>query len=255
MEEPINTTTKTRSSPTNTEAALQLPPLPKTQPAKPGTILSFFKPVSASFSSSSAIISDASLSKTSSDCITVELEEENAAETPPSSSPPQVSKARKRRRLTTRPEVGRFSVGMGESHDDNHELEEEAARDQEYEQNDEDSTSSTVCSPTRSTSNVKGNNEPSPIRAIFNAAGSMMTSRKTLIEGGLDGQKRRQRRKQDKKELVQTTLSLSINRDSGYVVCKDCGLLYNPVHEKDRKEHAREHAAHQRRGKNRDKRA
>ncbi|KAK0749970.1 hypothetical protein B0T18DRAFT_428010 [Schizothecium vesticola] len=43
---------------------------------------------------------------------------------------------------------------------------------------------------------------------------------------------------------VQMTLSLAINPGPGFTVCKDCGILYNPLNEKDRKEHKKQHAAH-----------
>ncbi|KAK4192313.1 hypothetical protein QBC35DRAFT_246489 [Podospora australis] len=54
----------------------------------------------------------------------------------------------------------------------------------------------------------------------------------------------RKKRKQKAKEMVQTVLSLSVNKDPGIIICKDCGILYNPLNEKDRKEHKRRHAAH-----------
>jgi len=40
------------------------------------------------------------------------------------------------------------------------------------------------------------------------------------------------------------TLSLAINPGPGFTVCKDCDVLYNPLNEKDRKEHKKQHAAH-----------
>lgn len=49
---------------------------------------------------------------------------------------------------------------------------------------------------------------------------------------------------QKKKELVQTTLNVAINPGPGFTICKDCGILYNPLNEMDRKEHKRRHAAH-----------
>jgi hypothetical protein len=50
--------------------------------------------------------------------------------------------------------------------------------------------------------------------------------------------------KRQTKERVQMTLSLAINPGPGFTVCKDCGILYNPLNEKDRKEHKKQHAAH-----------
>jgi hypothetical protein len=49
------------------------------------------------------------------------------------------------------------------------------------------------------------------------------------------------------KAKVQTTLSLSVGNEPGFRICKDCNMLYNPLNEKDRKDHAREHAASSRR--------
>lgn len=46
-----------------------------------------------------------------------------------------------------------------------------------------------------------------------------------------------------RKSTVQTTLALSMKDDAGFTICKDCDMLYNPLNEKDRKDHARGHAA------------
>ena len=54
----------------------------------------------------------------------------------------------------------------------------------------------------------------------------------------------RKPRKQPAKEKVQTTLSLAINPGPGFTICKECGVLYNPLNEKDRKEHKKQHAAY-----------
>ncbi|KAI1344447.1 hypothetical protein F5Y15DRAFT_366619 [Xylariaceae sp. FL0016] len=48
--------------------------------------------------------------------------------------------------------------------------------------------------------------------------------------------------KATKVATVQTTLSLSIT-DQGFTECKECNMLYNPLHEKDARLHARRHAA------------
>jgi hypothetical protein len=45
------------------------------------------------------------------------------------------------------------------------------------------------------------------------------------------------------KATVQTTLNLSMADEPGFIICKDCEILYNPLNEKDRKDHARRHAA------------
>ncbi|KAI0533783.1 hypothetical protein GGR58DRAFT_95601 [Xylaria digitata] len=58
-----------------------------------------------------------------------------------------------------------------------------------------------------------------------------------------EGGKPRENRRQDAKmPLVQTTLSLSMS-EAHYTECKECGMLYNHLHETDVKYHARRHAA------------
>jgi hypothetical protein len=52
-----------------------------------------------------------------------------------------------------------------------------------------------------------------------------------------------QRRKRKSHELTQTTLSLSMDDDPGFTICDVCHILYNPLNEKDRREHSRRHAA------------
>lgn len=42
--------------------------------------------------------------------------------------------------------------------------------------------------------------------------------------------------------MIQQTLSLSMS-EKGFTECADCSMLYNPLHEKDRRFHARQHAA------------
>lgn len=42
--------------------------------------------------------------------------------------------------------------------------------------------------------------------------------------------------------MVQQTLSLSMS-ETGFTECRECSMLYNPLHEKDRRYHARQHAA------------
>ncbi|KAL2194810.1 hypothetical protein P885DRAFT_70840 [Corynascus similis CBS 632.67] len=45
------------------------------------------------------------------------------------------------------------------------------------------------------------------------------------------------------KDMTQTTLSLSIHKEPGFTLCGICDILYNPLNEKDRREHNRRHAA------------
>ncbi|KAK4218367.1 hypothetical protein QBC37DRAFT_198947 [Rhypophila decipiens] len=66
----------------------------------------------------------------------------------------------------------------------------------------------------------------------------------TRLSSGGAGGCQKNNKKKKPKELVQTTLSLAINPGPGFTVCKDCGILYNHLNENDRKEHKRRHAAH-----------
>lgn len=44
-----------------------------------------------------------------------------------------------------------------------------------------------------------------------------------------------------KQAMIQTVISLSLN-EKGFTECAECNTLYNPLHEKDVKLHARQHA-------------
>ena len=64
--------------------------------------------------------------------------------------------------------------------------------------------------------------------------------------GASAGEKKGTLRRHQTKAKVQTTLSLAIDPRPGFTICKDCGILYNPLNDKDRKEHKKQHAAHAR---------
>ena len=55
--------------------------------------------------------------------------------------------------------------------------------------------------------------------------------------------KKKKRPEKRPKEMVQTVLSLSVNKEPGFLICKECGILYNPLNGEDRKEHRRRHSA------------
>jgi hypothetical protein len=55
--------------------------------------------------------------------------------------------------------------------------------------------------------------------------------------------------KRPPRDMTQTTLSLSIQKESCFTICAVCDILYNPLNEKDRKEHNRRHAAYTRKQK------
>ncbi|KAK4222093.1 hypothetical protein QBC38DRAFT_102147 [Podospora fimiseda] len=58
-----------------------------------------------------------------------------------------------------------------------------------------------------------------------------------------NGNNKRTRSRTPGKELVQTVLNLTVNKEAGFLVCNDCGILYNPLNGEDRKEHGRRHRA------------
>lgn len=64
-------------------------------------------------------------------------------------------------------------------------------------------------------------------------------------EGGFKVKHNAKRR--SRKPTVQTTLNLSMTDEPGFTICKGCEMLYNPLNEKDRKDHAKQHAASMRR--------
>ncbi|KAK6863809.1 hypothetical protein PG995_000337 [Apiospora arundinis] len=61
-------------------------------------------------------------------------------------------------------------------------------------------------------------------------------------EAGKRGANKKKKAPKPKTATVQTTLVLSLN-ETGFVECQECNMLYNSLHEKDVKLHARRHAA------------
>ncbi|XXH01614.1 hypothetical protein Hte_007974 [Hypoxylon texense] len=131
--------------------------------------------------------------------------------TPPS-SPPLPSKQKKRRRLTTR------IISRSASEDFN-------AADSAMEESENDG--------------LNGDGKFS----------SPVGQRRILCDASTDtlnqaASRRKQRANAGKRKpsVVQTTLSLS-SQEKGFAECKDCNMLYNPLHKQDAKSHARRHAA------------
>jgi hypothetical protein len=60
-------------------------------------------------------------------------------------------------------------------------------------------------------------------------------------DGGTRTKKRPDKR--PARDMTQTTLSLSVHKEPGFTMCGVCDILYNPLNEKDRREHNRRHAA------------
>jgi hypothetical protein len=196
------------------------PDLPKSEPVKRGSILAFFKPLKSS--------SSATPSPKTSDPIDPES---------PPSSPPVLAKSRKRRRLTTRPELetgkalGEPSSALGDGEGVGDALDEpdHAATTRGDEEGG-------VPGPTKGERITLREAKPASLNAGEASADSGDGARKTKPRA----------RWRPKRARVQTTLNLSIRNDPGFTICKDCDMLYNPLNEKDRKDHARQHAAAQR---------
>ncbi|KAI5923019.1 hypothetical protein F4810DRAFT_234322 [Camillea tinctor] len=138
--------------------------------------------------------------------------------TTPPSSPPALNTRRKRaRRLTTRA-VSRDNAEHGNE------------EDERTEESKEEKQVSAKIEELSSPEN----------QDILTSVGSHALNRMETIT-----RKRSEAGKRGKTTTVQTTLSLSLT-DTGFVECQECNMIYNPIHEKDAKDHARVHAALQR---------
>ena len=205
------------------EAALPkiTPPPPGTtqkEPPKRGSIISYFRPVPPTSSAPPSPPPPAPSAERL---------------TPPISSPITFSKARKRR-LTTRPRIdedgGTCTRTRWSEEQDGQEYGEDSRNGDPI---DGDQRSA---SPSRSDA---GAGQQSAMAEI--TPGTLNRSSSVTTDGG--GKKPKLGKRQTR-EKVQMTLSLAINPGPGFTICKDCGVLYNPLNEKDRKEHKKQHAAH-----------
>lgn len=125
--------------------------------------------------------------------------------TPPSSPPPA---RKKRRRLTTKPSYQR--------------------------------TPDTEDDSERDVSGSATENEPSERSrtVVLSEAGAPKLNQQDKSKESRANKNTRK----PKPATVQTTLVLSLN-ETGFVECQECNMLYNSLHEKDVKLHARRHAA------------
>ncbi|KAI0602510.1 hypothetical protein F4775DRAFT_245914 [Biscogniauxia sp. FL1348] len=153
---------------------------------------------------------------TSSSTLPSEASSDNAepTTTPPSSPPTLQSRKKKARRLTTR------AVSC-----DNLEREDEDGNTKESKEEQQQGIA---------TKDGRSSREDKDVLTSLSAP--------TLNRMETITRKRSEAGKRGKTTTVQTTLSLSLT-DTGFVECKDCNMLYNPIHEKDAKDHARVHAA------------
>ncbi|KAI1372111.1 hypothetical protein F4677DRAFT_274686 [Hypoxylon crocopeplum] len=180
------------------------PTLPPPPPVKKGTIMSYFKIV-PSVSSSTLQSSEPP------------SEPPGPTSTPPSSPPLPDTKRRKRRRLTTRI--------TPQSTSEDRKTEELAKTDGDCEGQD------VVGDGTRPAEGDSGILSESSLSALNRKA----SSQRERSEAGKRG-------RSSKATTVQTTLSLTME-DKGFTECKECNMLYNPVHKDDAKCHAKRHAA------------
>ncbi|KAB5542457.1 hypothetical protein GE09DRAFT_243070 [Coniochaeta sp. 2T2.1] len=205
----------------------RLPKLPAPSPApvavKKGSILAFFKPVPVATSSSalpSRISSDAT-------------QDAVAPSSPPSSPPVMPRTVRKRRRLMTR-----IHLPSGRKDDDA--VEEEESEGNEQEETDVQATTEEGDKKNSLAKPAHPSVSQELHSALLNSAGA---SDSQTPQDGLKAKHEGKRRVP--KATVQTTLNISDK--PGFTICKDCDMLYNPLNEKDRKDHARRHAATMRR--------
>lgn len=229
----------------------QLPALPAgPRPAARSSILAYFKPLSFSdpaCSSSSATVSPSSPPRTSS---------QDVASTPPLSGPPYAaqkgsSRPRPPRRLTTRPD---HVIDLARPADEDEKGEASFAR--AHGKGDRGHTTTTR-EPRETTTGPQRNSEM-PCRGGKEEFGTEGAPREKMADqapmtdsAGRDidssdataHRETTRRRSHLKRPLVQTTLSLSA-QELAFTLCGECGILYNPLNERDRKDHARRHAAH-----------
>ncbi|KAL2134348.1 hypothetical protein VTI74DRAFT_403 [Chaetomium olivicolor] len=204
---------------------LPSPNLVETKKPSRGSILAYFQPLPPS-----------------SDTAPPEAASSDPAEpaSTPRSSPPPLMKPRKRRRLTTRPQFSgpdeepTKSVGDG-------------ARNETRTGND-----STAEVATLSPCNSMIDNTTIVVRMDAPDAARPALSEVAFnpLQGGPSGaladrsmKNKQLLEKRTAKDLMQTTLSLSVQKEPGFTICSVCDILYNPLNEKDRREHSRRHAA------------
>ncbi|GAW17799.1 hypothetical protein ANO14919_072660 [Xylariales sp. No.14919] len=185
-------------------------PLP---PTKKGTITAYF----------SKIIPQPSAAAPSSDSPSSDLlSDSNEPTITPPSSPPIITTRKKRtRRLKTRVVTQRIDENEGSD-----EEEENQKRGKRIGRIRASNPSADARPPALSetTPNTLNQSDGTP---------------KTRSEGS---KRRENGRRENKTPSVQTTLSLSMS-EAHYTECKECGMLYNHLHETDVKYHARRHAA------------
>ncbi len=231
QEVPLNVTTpEPRTTDLDQGRAESRPPLPvppeKKRAERPsrGSILAYFKPLPES--------SDKPLSDVASS------DPAESLSTPPT-SPEPASRLRKRRRLTTRPQfdgLAERSLVHGEG----------------LPQDDQASANGAGARPRRSmsmgqpTTAVSSESLHTPRPALSEVAANTVDHQDGLASVVRRRRSRGSTEKRPRRDMTQTTLSLSVQKEPGFTICGVCDLLYNPLNEKDRREHNRRHAAYSR---------
>ncbi|RWA12519.1 hypothetical protein EKO27_g2586 [Xylaria grammica] len=180
-------------------------PLP---PTKKGTITAYF----------SKIIPQPSAAAPSSDSPSSDLlSDSNEPTITPPSSPPVITTRKKRaRRLKTRVVTQRIDENEGSD---------------EEEENQKSG---------KRIGRMRASNPPADTRppALSETTPNTLNQSDGTLRPRSEGGKRRE----NKMPSMQTTLSLSMS-EAHYTECRECGMLYNHLHETDVKYHARRHAA------------
>jgi hypothetical protein len=209
------------------EASPQLPVLPEqNQPERPnrGSILAYFKPFPASSHQPS---SDAASS------------EPTESPSTPSTSPTPPSRSRKRRRLTTRPQFG----GLDEHSEDQSE---DSPQVQQASPLGTETRPRLSASTDEAATVVRGEALDALRPALTEVAANTVDHPDGSASTVRRMRSKRSTEKRPTRDMTQTTLSLSVQKEPGFTVCGVCDLLYNPFNEKDRREHNRRHAAYSR---------
>lgn len=142
--------------------------------------------------------------------------------TPPSSPPiPDIQRKKRRRLQVTTHVLSRATSEEGSGTEDIVEKD----RDEESE---ESGAILKALTPTKQQPNILSD-------ANADTLNQVPSRRKKRSDGGKRG-------RASKSAAVQTTLSLSAE-EKGFTECKECNMLYNPLHKQDAKCHAKRHAA------------
>lgn len=226
VEDSSNATSQSQPSPPSSPQLPRLPVQPRAPVSvKRGSILAFFKPISAPTSSStthSEISSDAKRSR-----------EDVIPSSPPSSPPVLARPAKRRRRLTTRiTTIGGPNEGKGQK-------EQESEEPEIAEEAEENVVAGSHDAEEPDTVELGHSSVLHELKSSLLNAGTP-TSGETA-EGGF--KVKHEAKQRTRKVTVQTTLNLSMADEPVFTICKECEILYNPLNEKDRRDHAKQHAA------------